>query len=77
MNDEIRVLEEPGAHHIDLAAAAFLSRRSVQADDARRLRLLEPVLDRDRRADRSRAEEIVAAGVAGALAPSDPVRDAS
>jgi hypothetical protein len=63
----IDVLEEAFAHHVDLAGAPFLGRRTVDADRARRPAGREPVLDGDRGECRRGAEEVMAAGMAGIL----------
>src|SRR6266849_5143284 len=63
----IYILEQPGAHHIDLAAAAFFGRRPVDPNLAFRAGRLEPALDRDGSSDRPAAEQMMPAGVPGDL----------
>jgi hypothetical protein len=63
----IHILEQPGAHHVDLAAAAFLRRRPVDADLPLGAGGFEPALDRDGGGHGAGAEQVVAAGMAGDL----------
>src|SRR6266404_3630551 len=63
----VHILEQPGAHHIDLAAAAFFGRRPVDADLALRAGRLQPALDRDGSRDGAAAEQMMAASVPGDL----------
>jgi hypothetical protein len=63
----VAFLEQPGAHHIDLAAAAFFGRRPVDANLALRAGRLEPALDRDRSRNGAAAEQMMAASVPGDL----------
>ncbi|PAV67326.1 hypothetical protein WR25_08050 [Diploscapter pachys] len=68
MEDGVDIVEQAGANQIDFARSAFFCRRTVDADFAIDRVRNHPVLDRDRRGDRRRAEDVVAAAVAGGLA---------
>ena len=61
----VHILHEAGARHVDLAAAAFLGGRAVEADGAGELASHEFILRRDGRRDGRGAEKVVAAAVAG------------
>ncbi len=61
----VHVVEQAGAHHVALGAAAFLGGGPVEADRARAPAGREPVLHRDGRRHRAGAEQVVAAAVAG------------
>jgi hypothetical protein len=64
----VDVVEQARAHQIDLARTTLLGRRAVDAQFALDVVLDHPLLERDGRADRGRAEQVVAAAVAGDLA---------
>ena len=63
----VHVVEEARAQHVDLARAALLRRRAVEADGAAALVGRQPVLHRDGRRRGGRAEQVMAAAVARAL----------
>jgi len=67
MDRNIDIVEQPGPGHVDLARSAFFRRSAIQPDAARRAGSLEPVLDRNRSSQRSRAKQIVAAGMTSPL----------
>ena len=64
----VDILEQSLAHHVDLAGAAFLRRGAVETDRAGLVRGEHPVLHGDGGLGRRRAEQVVAARVAGILA---------
>ena len=68
MQRNIDVVEQAGANHINLAAAAFLRRRPIKPDAARRSGFGKPVLDGDGGGHRACAEKVVTAGMAGGFA---------
>ncbi len=68
MKNDVYIIESPVSDQVDLAAATFLSRRSIQANDARRAGLFEPVLDGNCCTDRTGAEQVMSAGLARGLA---------
>ena len=65
VQDDVGVVEEAGAHHVDLAVAALFGRRAVVADGAGQLARLELRLDGQRRRQRRDAQQVVAAAVPG------------
>jgi hypothetical protein len=68
VKDDVRVLEETVAHHIDLAGAPFFRGGAIQADGAGRPGAREPLLHRDGRERRRGSEEMMTARVSRALA---------
>ncbi len=68
MHGNVDIVEEARADHVDLARAPLFCGRPINADATRRAGVFQPVADRDRRRDRARAEQVVATGVACALA---------
>ena len=60
---DVHVLEEAGAHHVDLAAHVFLGRRAVVADGAGDLPRGHLLLDRQRGTERGDAQQVVPAPV--------------
>ena len=65
---DINIVEQAGADHIDLAAAAFFGWRAIETDAPGRAGLFEPFADRDGGFDRSGTEQVMAAGMGGTLA---------
>ena len=68
VNSDVHVVECAVSDQVDFAAAAFLSRRPVQANDARRAGLFEPVPDGNRCTNGTGAEQVVSAGLARGFA---------
>ena len=68
VKNDVHIVESPVSDQVDFAAAAFLSRRSIQANDARRAGLFEPVPDGNRCANGTGAEQVMSAGLASGLA---------
>ncbi len=67
LEDDVYIFEEAGAHHVDLAGAAFFGGCAVVAEGAGSVVLGHVVLDRDCGEGGSGTEEIVAATVTGVL----------
>jgi hypothetical protein len=64
----VHVVKRPVPDQVDFAAATFLSRRSIQANDARCTGLFEPVLDSNRCTNGTGAEQVMSAGLTRGLA---------
>ncbi len=65
VQDDVDVVEEAGADHVDLAGAAFFGGRAVVAEGAGDVVCGHVLLDRDGGESGAGAEEVVAAAVAG------------
>ena len=63
----IDVVEQPGAHHVNLARATLLGRRTVEPNSPSNPLALQPLRGYDHRRQRPGAEEMVPAGVARTL----------
>src|SRR5262245_45654977 len=63
----VHILEEAATHHVDLAATTLLRRGAVDADLRAGASVIEPLLHRNGRRHRGRAEQMMAAGVSRGL----------
>jgi hypothetical protein len=63
----VHILEQAATHHVDLAATTLLRRRAVDADLGAGASVLEPLLHRNGRRHRGRAEQMMAASVSRGL----------
>ncbi len=72
----IHILEGAGANHVQLAASALLGGSSIESEGAGNLLVGHPFLDRDRGKQRGRAQQVMAAAMAGsAIDQGLPFRD--